>query len=186
MKQAGQDLNLSTKKTREQVFLQEMDKVVPWSALEELIAPYYIQGRTGRSPFALQTILRLHFVQQRFNLSDQTMEEALFDVPLYREFAELDAHGRLPDERPSCGWTPPRSKGTCSAWPGICPVSPSPVPAFPWTHRAKRSVSDETLLPSVTRDANRREAIQRLSHDVLVQVASARTMSSFWMSEVPS
>ena len=79
-------------------FLQEMDKVVPWSALEELIAPYYSEGRTGRPPFALQTMLRLHFIQQWFNLSDQAMEEALFDVPLYREFAGLDAHGRLPDE----------------------------------------------------------------------------------------
>ena len=26
------------------------------------------------------------------------MEEAFFDVPLYREFAQLEAHGRLPDE----------------------------------------------------------------------------------------
>ena len=98
MKQASLDLNLSNKKTRKQVFLQEMDKVVPWSALEELIAPYYSEGRMGRPPFALQTMLRLHFVQQWFNLSDQAMEEALFDVPLYREFAGLDAHGRLPDE----------------------------------------------------------------------------------------
>jgi IS5 family transposase len=80
------------------VFLQEMDRVVPWSALEELIAPYYSGGRTGRPPVALQTMLRLHFVQQWFNLSDQAMEEALFDVPLYREFAGLYAHGRLPDE----------------------------------------------------------------------------------------
>ena len=98
MKQVGLDLNLSTKKTRKQVFLQEMEKVVPWSALEELISPYYSEGRTGRPPFALQTMLRLHFIQQWFNLSDQAMEEALFDVPLYREFAGLDAHGRLPDE----------------------------------------------------------------------------------------
>ena len=82
MKQVGLDLNLSTKKTRKQVFLQEMEKVVPWSALEELISPYYSEGRTGRPPFALQTMLRLHFIQQWFNLSDQAMEEALFDVPL--------------------------------------------------------------------------------------------------------
>jgi len=98
MKQAGLDLNLSTKKTRKQVFLQEMDQVVPWLALEELIAPYYSEGRTGRPPFALETMLRLHFIQQWFSLSDQAMEEALFDIPLYRDFAGLDVHGRLPDE----------------------------------------------------------------------------------------
>ena len=43
-------------------------------------------------------MLRTHFLQQWFSLSDPAMEEAFFDVPLYREFARLDAHGRLPDE----------------------------------------------------------------------------------------
>ena len=40
----------------------------------------------------------MHFMQQWFTLSDPAMEEAFFDIPLYREFAKLDAHGRLPDE----------------------------------------------------------------------------------------
>lgn len=43
-------------------------------------------------------MLRVHFMQQWFSLSDPAMEEAFFDTPLYREFAQLDAHGRLPDE----------------------------------------------------------------------------------------
>jgi len=98
MKQASLPLDLSQKKTRKQVFLQEMEQVVPWAALVELVAPYYSEGRSGRPPFALQSMLRLHFIQQWFNLSDQAMEEALFDVPVYREFSGLDAHGRLPDE----------------------------------------------------------------------------------------
>lgn len=98
MKQASLPLDLSQKKTRKQVFLQEMERVVPWAALVELIAPYYSEGRSARPPFALQSMLRLHFIQQWFNLSDQAMEEALFDVPVYRELAGLDAHGRLPDE----------------------------------------------------------------------------------------
>ena len=37
-------------------------------------------------------------MQQWFTLSDPAMEEVFFDVPLYREFAKLDAHGGLPDE----------------------------------------------------------------------------------------
>ena len=43
-------------------------------------------------------MLRVHFMQQWFTLSDPAMEEAFFDVPLYREFAQLDANGRRPDE----------------------------------------------------------------------------------------
>ena len=75
-----------------------MNRVVPWAALVELIAPYYPEGKNGRPPFALETMLRIHFMQQWFTLSDPAMEEAFFDVPLYREFAQLDAHSRLPDE----------------------------------------------------------------------------------------
>ncbi len=98
MKQAGLELNLSAKRTRKREFLEQMERVVPWAALVALIAPYYPEGRTGRPPFALETMLRTHFLQQWFNLSDPAMEEAFFDVPLYREFAQLQAHGRLPDE----------------------------------------------------------------------------------------
>lgn len=89
----------STKRTRKRVFLAEMDRVVPWAALEALLAPYYSKGKTGRPPFALVTMLRIHFMQQWFGLSDPAMEEALHDVPLYCDFAELDAGvTRLPDE----------------------------------------------------------------------------------------
>jgi len=98
MKQAALDFNLSVKKTRKREFLEQMERVVPWAALVELITPYYPEGHTRRPPFALETMLRVHFLQQWFSVSDPAMEEAFFDVPLYREFARLDAHGRLPDE----------------------------------------------------------------------------------------
>ena len=98
MKQSTLNLNLSVKKTRKQVFLAQMEEVVPWAALVELIAPYYPEGRTGRPPFSLLTMLRIHFMQQWFTLSDPAMEEAFFDTPLYREFAQLEELGRLPDE----------------------------------------------------------------------------------------
>ena len=98
MKQAALDLNLSVKKTRKREFLEQMERVVPWAALVALIAPYYPEGRTGRPPFALETMLRTHFLQQWFSLSDPAMEEAFFDVPLYREFVQLDVNRRLPDE----------------------------------------------------------------------------------------
>ncbi|MGC4078734.1 MAG: IS5 family transposase [Rubrivivax sp.] len=99
MKQLGLGLNLSTKKTRKREFLEEMDRVVPWAALVEIVQPHYPRARTGRPPFALETMLRIHYLQQWFGLSDPAMEEALHDVPLYREFARLDgATQRLPDE----------------------------------------------------------------------------------------
>ena len=84
MKQATLPLDLKLKKTRKQVFLEQMEQVVPWADLIALIAPYYPEGKNGRPPFPLMTMLRTHFMQQWFTLSDPAMEEAFFDAPLYR------------------------------------------------------------------------------------------------------
>src|SRR6185369_10454149 len=99
MKQVSLGLNLSTKKTRKREFLDEMERVVPWKVLVEIVEPHWPKSKTGRPPFAAETMLRIHYLQQWFGLSDPAMEEALHDVPLYREFAKLgDGVSRLPDE----------------------------------------------------------------------------------------
>ncbi|MGF6439565.1 IS5 family transposase [Paraburkholderia youngii] len=99
MTQLGLGLDLSTKRTRKREFLDEMRRVVPWSRLIALIEPHYPRGKTGRPPFPIATMPQIHFMQQWFGLSDPAMEEALYDVPLYREFAGLDeGMTRLPDE----------------------------------------------------------------------------------------
>jgi IS5 family transposase len=99
MKQLGLGLNLSTKKTRKAKFLDEMERVVPWSALVAIVEPHCPRAKTGRRPFAVETMLRIHYLQQWFSLSDPAMEEALHDTPLFREFAKIDQGvTRLPDE----------------------------------------------------------------------------------------
>jgi IS5 family transposase len=73
--------------------------VIPWSQLLALIAPHAPACKTERPPFATEVMLRIHLLLQFFGHSDPAMEEALHDIPLYREFAKLDAGiTRLPDE----------------------------------------------------------------------------------------
>ncbi len=91
-------LNLTTKRTRKREFLDEMNRVAPWADLVALVAPFAPEGKTGRPPFAAETMLRIHFMQQWFGLSDPVMEEALQDTPMYREFASLGWTMRLPGE----------------------------------------------------------------------------------------
>ena len=92
---------LVTKRTRKRVFLDEMNLVVPWTELVGLIQPFSPSGagaKDGRPAFAVETMLRIHFLQQWFGLSDPAMEESLHDMPLYCEFARLDPGAtRLPD-----------------------------------------------------------------------------------------
>lgn len=64
-----------------EVFLGQMDVVVPWRALLSLIEPHYPNsGRGGRQPYALETVLRIHFLKQRYALTDPAIEEALYDT----------------------------------------------------------------------------------------------------------
>ena len=99
MHQSSLGLGDAGKRTRKREFLDEMERVVPWSALVELVAPYAPEGRRGRPPFSVETMLRIHFMQQWFTLSDPAMEEALHDVPMFRDFAGLGGWSeRLPDE----------------------------------------------------------------------------------------
>lgn len=98
MIKASLSLDLLSKKNRKQTFLGEMEKVVRWADLEALIAPYYCEGVKGWPPFALQTMLSTHFMQQWFTLSDPAMEEAFVDTPLYLLFAQIEEFTRLHDE----------------------------------------------------------------------------------------
>jgi len=59
MQQFDLGLNLSTKKTRKREFLEQMQQVVPWQELVDLIAPYAPEGRKGRPPFPVEMLLRI-------------------------------------------------------------------------------------------------------------------------------
>jgi len=89
------------RRTRRERFLAEMEKVVPWKALIDLIEPHYpkISSKGGRPPYPLTTMLRIHLLQQWYELSDPGMEDALIEVPTMRRFAGIDMiSDRIPDE----------------------------------------------------------------------------------------
>ena len=95
----GTGFEVSSKRTRKREFLEEMNRVVPWAQLVALITPHAPAGKTWRPPFAVETMLRIDFLQQWFSLSDPAMEEALYDMLLFQQFAGLEVGGdRLPDE----------------------------------------------------------------------------------------
>jgi IS5 family transposase len=100
MKQFGLGLNLSTWKTRKREFLEEMERVVPWGVLVQIVEPQYSRAKTGRPPFDIETMLRIQYLQQWFPLSDPAMEEALHDMPLRRQRVELLESTRGSPRRP--------------------------------------------------------------------------------------
>ena len=85
------------KQTRKELFLIEMDQVVPWKGLIALIEPHYPKGEGGRPAYPLMAMLRIHLMQNWFGYSDPAMEEALYETTIVRQFAGLSLE-RIPDE----------------------------------------------------------------------------------------
>ena len=91
--------DLKTKVTRRERFLREMDAVIPWGTLRALVAPHYTNAGRGRRPLPLDTMLRVYFLQQWFNLSDPAAEDMLYDSESMRRFARVDlGEDTVPDE----------------------------------------------------------------------------------------
>jgi len=85
------------KQTRKELFLLEMDKVVPWKGLVALVEPHYPTGEGGRPAYPLMAMLRVHLMQNWFGYSDPAMEESLYETTILRQFAGLSLE-RIPDE----------------------------------------------------------------------------------------
>ena len=86
------------KTTRREIFLREMDQVVPWKQLLSVIEPFYPDTGRGRRPYPMATMLRVHLMQNWFGLSDPAMEEALYEIGSMRMFAGLSMSGPIPGE----------------------------------------------------------------------------------------
>jgi IS5 family transposase len=78
------------RKSRRELFLDEMELVVPWSELEALVEPHYPKAGNGRRPVGLSIMLRTYFMQQWFNLSDPGVEESFYESATLRRFAGVD------------------------------------------------------------------------------------------------
>jgi IS5 family transposase len=90
--------------TRREEFLDDMEQIIPWAELSAVIAPFYPKGEgAGRPPIGIERMLRIHFLQHWFNLSDPAVEEALYDSRAMRRFVGIDL-GRepAPDETTMC------------------------------------------------------------------------------------
>jgi IS5 family transposase len=87
------------RKSRRELFLDEMERIVPWSGLLALVRPHYAKAGNGRRPVGLEIMLRVYFVQQWFNLSDPGVEEALYESPVLQRFVGVDLGAApAPDE----------------------------------------------------------------------------------------
>ena len=93
MQASFSDLEYAAKKkmTRRDRFLGEINAVTPWSALVAEVQPFYPKGEgRGRPPIGIERMLRMYIAQQCFGLSDEGIEDALYDSQAIRGFVGID------------------------------------------------------------------------------------------------
>lgn len=78
------------RKTRRDSFLQMMDNIIPWDRMVEVVRPFYPSGRRGRPPRGIETMLRMYFIQDWFNLSVPGVEDVIYDSYAMRSFMRID------------------------------------------------------------------------------------------------
>lgn len=99
------DLEYSSRKrtTRREEFLDTMDSIIPWDEFVELIRPHYYKNRTGRPSNDIETMLRMYLLASWFNLSDEGVEDAIYDSYAMRKFTGIDFMTEaVPDETTLC------------------------------------------------------------------------------------
>jgi transposase, IS5 family len=97
---ADSEFNGKRRKTRKELFLARMDALLPWSMMLGVIDPVYPKAGNGYRPYPLDTMLRIHCMQQWYSVSDGAMEDALYEIASMRLFAKLSLDQAIPDRTP--------------------------------------------------------------------------------------
>lgn len=90
--QSFSDIEYSNRrrKPKREAFLDSMNEIIPWDQWIELIRPYYYSNKRGRRPKDIEVMLRMYLMQNWFNLSDEGMEEAIYDSYAIRSFLGIN------------------------------------------------------------------------------------------------
>ena len=95
---AAKGFEVHGRATRKAEFLARMEALVPWAQFCAVIEPHYPKAGNGRPPVGLERMLRMYLVANWFNLGDEACEDALYDIPAFRDFCRIDlGRERVPD-----------------------------------------------------------------------------------------
>lgn len=90
--QSFSDMEYSLRKrtTKREEFLDIMDEIIPWDEWVELIKPHYYSGKRGRPPKGIEKMLRMYLLQCWFTLSDEGVEDSIYDSYAFRKFMGIN------------------------------------------------------------------------------------------------
>lgn len=84
-------------KTHKKEFLEQIERIMPWGELEELVRPCYYEGKRGNKPYDLELMLRIHLLQNLYNLSDEGTRNEVIDSRAFSDFCGVESSNQIPD-----------------------------------------------------------------------------------------
>ena len=100
------DIEYSERKkvTKREEFLKQMEAIIPWENWVKIISPYYPKNKLGRKAIEIEKMLRMLLLQSWFNLSDEGVEEAIYDSYAMRSFMGIhfEEDEQVPDATTLC------------------------------------------------------------------------------------
>lgn len=84
-------------KTHKRDFLEQIDRIMPWRELEELVRPHYYAGVRGNKPYDLELMLRIHLLQNLYTLSDEGTRNEIVDSRAFSDFCGVESSNQIPD-----------------------------------------------------------------------------------------
>lgn len=84
-------------KTHKREFLEKMDAILQWEQLYELVKPCYYEGARGNKPYDLELMLRIHLIQNLYDLSDEGTRNEIIDSRAVSDFCEVESNNQIPD-----------------------------------------------------------------------------------------
>ena len=88
---------LTQVKTHKKEFLNEIDRIVPWVEWVSIIKSHYYKGERGNKPYDLELMLRIHILQNLYNLADEATACEVIDSRAFSDFCGVESSNQVPD-----------------------------------------------------------------------------------------
>ena len=83
--------------THKKEFLERIERIMPGDELEKLVRPYYYEGQYGNKPYDLELMLRIHLLQNLYDLSDMGARNEVIDSRAFSDFCGVESSNQIPD-----------------------------------------------------------------------------------------
>ena len=99
------EYSMRKRKTKRDEFLEIMDEITPWEEIMAEIEPYYYNKRRGRPARGIEVMLRMYMLSSWYDLSDEAVEDAIYDSYAMRKFMRLNfTTESVPDATTLCNF----------------------------------------------------------------------------------